>query len=363
VNNFAAILLLASLCLLSSALPAQQTLNADTTWNGSIVISEKITLAPRKTLYLKPGSRVIFQGQGSLQCQGKLIANDVVFLAEEGRMPGIAIQGEGEMHFNYCQFQDFSQGGGRYNLFLQITRGRLFLQGCHFIRCAAIEYLYAGGQVEHCLFQDNQGIALHLYHAKQVQVRYSTFWGGPKSTHLLQLYAAQRCQVRDCFFYGGTSALRLGYGAKENLFSYLNLHNQTIGVDIHGNDNKENLLQNLLVTDSRSVAVRLESAAATNLFVSCIFFRSHIGAINASQSPGVSFRQSIFLQHKNLLLGKDPEQPDFQDNVFWETKLPTELAKLLLKQGSKNRQEKPALLNPEKLLFSAAGLTEFLQAE
>lgn len=363
MNNSAAILLLASLCLLSFALPAQQTLNVDTTWSGPIVISEKITLATRKILRIKAGSRVVFQGQGSLQCQGKLIANDVTFLAEEGKAPGVAIQGEGEMQFNYCQFQNFSPGGSRYNLFLQITRGTLFLQGCHFIRCAAIEYLYAGGQVEHCLFQDSQGIALHLYHAKQVQVRYSTFWAGPKSTHLLQLYAAQRCQVRDCFFYGGTSALRLGYGAKENLFSYLNLHNQTIGVYIHGNDNKDNLLQNLLVTDSQSVAVRLESAAATNLFVGCIFFRSRIGAINASQSAGASFRQSIFLQHKNLLLGKDPEQPDFQDNIFWKTKLPAELEERLLKPDSKNRQEKPALLDPEKLLFSAAGLAESLQAE
>lgn len=355
MNNPFAIAVLLAFALCPARLPAQQTLSSDTTWKGTVIVSEKITLVARKTLKITPGTRVLFRGPGSLQCQGKLIAEDAFFLSEEDHDPGIAIQGGGEMHFKYCQFQNFIRGGSRYKLFLQSSSGNLFLRGCRFSRCAAVEYLYAGGEIEDCLFQDSQGIAVHLYHASTVQIRGTTFWGGAESTHLLQLFAAQRCQVRDCFFFGGTSALRLGYGASRNIFSYLNLHNQSIGVYIHGNDNQDNLMQNLLVTDSRSVAVRLDAtASAANLFVGCIFFRSRVGAINATASPGGAFRKSIFLQHKNLLLGNDPEQPDLQENIFWETKLPKALATQLLRSDSGNRQEAPQLLDPENLLFSPA---------
>jgi len=355
VNNLSNIIVLLAAWLLPMLVSAQQTLDSDTTWADAVVVSEKITIAARRTLTIAPGAKVLFRGSGSLHCQGKLIAEDAFFVSGEDREPGIAIQGKGEMHFNYCQFQDFIQGGSRYNLFLQISNGNLFLRGCRFRRCAAVEYLYAGGGIDDCLFQDSQGIAVHLYHANTVQIRGTTFWGGTASSHLLQLFAAQRCQVRDCFFYGGESALRLGYGAKRNIFSYLNLHDQSIGVYIHGNENNDNLMQNLLVTDSRSVAVRLDSTGgASNLFMDCIFFRSRAGAINATAAPGNAFRKSVFLQHKNLLLGNEFEKLSFQENIFWETKLPKDLESQLLSADSNNRQAKPLLLDPDNMLFSPA---------
>jgi len=328
-------LLVFSLLLAAKGLAALE-IGVDTQWAGDMVVSEEIAVAPRATLKIMPASRIVFKGGGAIVCDGKLSAEDALFLADPGLSPGISILGHGQMEFSYCVFKDFVNGGSRYNVFMRTLKGKMSIKGCRLENCAAVEFLYSAGTVAGCLFKDSVGVALHLYHADNSKVGGSTFWGGPRTSCLLQLYASDRCATTNCHLYGALTGLSLGFGSKGNLFNALNIHEPIIGVSLQGREVRGNLFQRLTVSRCKSTAVRLDSAGDGNCFVNCAIYGSGVYAVNAIGAEATSFVGSVFMGNKNLLCSKPADLPFFRRNMLWQNGADGEALKLLNARSGDN---------------------------
>ncbi len=137
---------------------------SDTTWAGIVYINQDITINAGATLYIEPGTEIIFNGNYGIFCFGTIYAEGnknqktLFHSSSAEHWAGITLSGSSNSYFNYCSFVNAykTYGGAIYSENSSNTE----LNFCSFEKNnadngAAIYAFNSDFYINGCIFQEN----------------------------------------------------------------------------------------------------------------------------------------------------------------------------------------------------------------
>ncbi|MCF6175460.1 MAG: right-handed parallel beta-helix repeat-containing protein [Victivallaceae bacterium] len=323
-------LLMWAICLLSgSAVSHALEISKPTVWQGTMEVVDKVRIQTGASLTIKPGTKVVFKGEGSIFIQGKLQAEGVTFVAQGilDKFPRIK-SFMATIVLEKCSFKNIVSTHVKYqNPGIQFTYGKVVIRDCVFEHGSAIDLVL----IVDAVFEKNRildpvsGYGVVLRQCREAIVSGNTFHsqGQQRRTKLLWIAGkrAMKNQITANRFFGGamTTSIEFTQLARNNIIKRNLIADGAKGIVIGSASTGNSIIQNAIMDCYSGIVFK--HSGANNVIQNCVIWNAKAASVSVTSPFEVTIMNTVLSGGKyGLFLGKDSGSVVLKHNLFWNTK-------------------------------------------
>jgi Right handed beta helix region len=318
------------ICLLSSsAVSHALEISKPTVWQGTVEVVDKVRIKTGASLTIKPGTKVVFKGEGSIFIQGKLQAEGATFAADGvlDKLPRIKSL-KATIVLEKCSFKNIVSTHVKYqNPGIQLTYGKVVIRDCVFEHGSAVDLVLIVGAVfeKNRILDPVSGYGLVLRQCRETIVSGNTFHskGQQRRTKLLWVAGkrAMKNQITANRFSGGamTTAIEFTQLAKDNIIKRNMIADGAKGIVVESASAGNSIIQNAIMDCYSGIVFK--NSGANNVIQNCVIWNAKAVSVSVISPFEVTIMNTVLSGGKyGLSLGKDSGSVVLKNNLFWNIK-------------------------------------------